>query len=627
KIKSGLSAGRVQSVAVRLIVEREREVREFKAVSSYRVTAELLTEKGELVKAELIKRFDKIEEAKAFLESCIKAIYTVSKLETKPTKKSPAPPFITSTLQQEASRKLSFSVKKTMKVAQDLYESGRITYMRTDSTNLSDTALKQAEDAITQMFGANYHQRRQYKTKNNSAQEAHEAIRPTDFSVASISASNDEQRLYELIWKRATASQMADAQLEKTVADITISTNKAVLQATGEVIKFDGFLKLYLESKDDEDEEEGSNLLPPLQVGQNLSLKEMVALERYSRPNARYTEAALVKKMEELGIGRPSTYAPTISTIQDRQYVLKDSKEGVKRDLNRLSLAKDVITQSVKSEVTGTEKNKLFPTDLGKTVTEFLVEAFQNVLDYSFTAKVEVEFDQIAEGKLVWQKMIGDFYTPFAAKVSEVGQDKTRVKTERLLGVDAESGKNVYAKIGPFGPMIQIGETSDEEKPRFASMRKDQIIEDITLQEAMGLFVLPRTLGEHNGKAVKSAIGRFGPYIQVGSEFASINKEKEREGITAYNVSLEQALAIFVAKQEADANKIIKTYTGSTGAKIVIARGKWNRPYLRYEKDNVPLDKGVDAEALSLEDCERIYAEWVKANPPKKAPAKAAKKK
>lgn len=598
KIRPDLSAGRVQSVAVRLIVEREREVINFQAVSSYRVTAEFLTDKKEVVKSELIRKFATKEEALAFLQSCISGVYTISNIETKPGKRSPAPPFTTSTLQQEASRKLGFSVKGTMRVAQTLYESGKITYMRTDSVNLSDTAMQQSEAAIKQLFGDKYHQPRKYKTKAAGAQEAHEAIRPTDFAITQIEGNSDEKRLYELIWKRATASQMADAQLERTTVDIKVSTNAEIFRAVGEVIKFDGFLKLYMESSD-EDEDEETPLLPLLSVGQTLSLKEMIALERFTRPNPRYTEASLVKKLEELGIGRPSTYAPTISTVQDRQYIVRENKEGVKRELGKLILKEGKITETTKSEITGAEKSKLFPTDLGMLVNDFLVKHFEQVMDFSFTAKVEELFDEVAEGKKVWHKIIGDFYTGFDAVVEKAKNEADREKGERLLGTDEKTGKPVYAKMLRYGAGIQIGTAQDEEKPQYARLRSDQRLETITFEEAMELFKMPRLLGEYEGKKVKAGIGKFGPYVQIGDKFVTLPKEE-----SPYDVTFERALELYAAKLEADAAKILRHFT----PEIQILNGRWG-PYIKYGVENIKIPKDINIETITLDDVERLKLE------------------
>lgn len=598
KVKKGLSAGRVQSVAVRLVVEREKEIMNFTPVSSYKVIAEFLTHKKEGLKAELSHKIEKSGYAVSFLESCIGATFTVTNVEKKPSKRSPSPPFTTSTLQQEASRKLGFSVSDTMKVAQSLYESGKITYMRTDSVNLSDTALQQSEAAIKQMYGNQYHQLRKFKNKNSGAQEAHEAIRPTDFSLTKVDGTKNEQRLYELIWKRTTASQMADAQLERTIVDILTSTNQAIFKASGEVILFDGFLKLYMESHDEEEEDENA-ILPPLKKGDTLDLSQMIATERFTRAAARYAEASLVKKLEELGIGRPSTYAPTISTIQQREYVEKGNREGKKREYNVHTLKAGKINSAVKSEVIGQEKNKLFPTDLGMIVTDFLAKHFVEIMDYSFTAKVENEFDEIAEGKIGWQEMIAVFFKGFSVTLEKTNQEADRAKSERLLGEEAATGRPVFAKLGKNGPLIQIGNTSDEEKPRFASLKATQRLDTITLEEAMELFQLPRTLGELDGKVVRTAIGRFGPYVQVGSVFVNLKAD------SPYDITLERALQLYEEKLEADLNKIIRQLKED----VVILKGRWNAPYLKIGKENIPLPKDINIDTLTLEDCYRLQEE------------------
>ncbi|MDX5478985.1 MAG: type I DNA topoisomerase, partial [Cyclobacteriaceae bacterium] len=529
KIKTGLSAGRVQSVAVRLIVEREREIEKFKSKSSYRITAQFDV-KGKVLSAELPKKFDTQEEAENFLKKCLDAVFTIENLETKPGKKSPAPPFTTSTLQQEASRKLYFSVAQTMSVAQKLYEAGKITYMRTDSVNLSQDAMQAAENEIKSAYGAEFHQSRKYTTKSEGAQEAHEAIRPTDFSKHEVTGDRNEQRLYDLIWKRAIASQMSDAKLEKTVATIGISTTPEKLTASGEVIKFEGFLKVYLESTDDEpeDEENGNKgLLPPLNVGQLLDLMEMKGRETFSRPAPRYTEASLVKKLEEMGIGRPSTYAPTISTIQKRDYVVKESREGTERKYVEMKVSNGKLTKSEKTEITGADKNKLFPTNIAMVVNDFLVEHFPNVIDFSFTAKVEKEFDDIAHGGQDWQDMIENFYGKFHLRVEETANvARADISSSRELGKDPKTGKPVIARLGRFGPLVQIGEQEDEEK-QFASMKKGQFIENITLEEALELFKLPREVGMFEDKKMVAGVGKFGPYIRHDSKFVSLKKEMD----------------------------------------------------------------------------------------------------
>jgi DNA topoisomerase-1 len=597
KVKPSLSAGRVQSVAVRLIVDREREVNKFTAMAAFRVVAIFTTDnQKEIFRAELPERFEKAPEAENFLQDCINAIYTVNSLETRPTKRSPAPPFTTSTLQQEASRKLGFSVARTMSVAQKLYESGKITYMRTDSVNLSDTALNAASDEIRSAYGEKYHQLRKFKTKSAGAQEAHEAIRPTFFEQHRISGDNSEQRLYELIWKRSIASQMSEASFEKTTAKIAISTRSEEFVANGEVMKFDGFLKVYFESKDDEevevnlDEENENSILPPLNKGQKLNLREMNATERYSRPPARYTEASLVKKLEELGIGRPSTYAPTISTIQNRGYVVKEEREGKKRDFQVINLKEGKINSLYKSENTGAEKNKLFPTDIGAVVNDFLVEHFKGIVDFNFTAKVEKEFDEIAQGLKNWTEMLRSFYNPFHTEVENTLQTANRASGERELGKDPESGKKISVRIGRYGPFVQIGESQEndeDEKPRYASLRAGQMIETITLPEALDLFKLPFQLENHQNKELSVGIGRFGPYIKWGESFISLPK-----GEDPLSVNLNRAIELIDQKNIAEApiaqfqNLPVTKGKGRFGPFI-----KWNNLYInvpaRYNFDNL----------------------------------------
>jgi len=558
KVKPSLSAGRVQSVAVRLIVDREREVNKFKATAAFKVVAIFYTDKQkEIFRAELPERFEKAPEAENFLKDCINAVYTVKSLETRPTKRSPAAPFTTSTLQQEASRKLGFSVARTMSVAQKLYESGKITYMRTDSVNLSDTALNAAAAEIKSAYGEKYHQLRKYKTKSAGAQEAHEAIRPTYFDQHTISGDSSEQRLYDLIWKRSIASQMSEANFEKTTAKISISTRSEEFVANGEVMKFDGFLKVYMESTDDEDaeinldEDNDNSILPPLAKGQVLNLREMNATERYSRPPARYTEASLVKKLEELGIGRPSTYAPTISTIQNRGYVVKEEREGKQRQFQVISLKNGQISAATKTENTGAEKNKLFPTDIGAVVNDFLVEHFKGIVDFNFTAKVEKEFDEIAQGLKNWTEMLRTFYNPFHSEVETTLQNANRASGERELGNDPETGKKISVRIGRYGPFVQIGESAEneeDEKPRYASLRSGQMIETITLEEALDLFKLPFQLEDYQGKELSVGVGRFGPYIKWGESFISLPK-----GEDPLSVNLDRAVELINEKNIADA--------------------------------------------------------------------------
>jgi DNA topoisomerase I len=627
KIKTGLSAGRVQSVAVRLIVEREREIEHFKTKASFKVTAVFETEKGKSFSSELSEKFDTEEEAFKFLEKCVGAKYTVKSLEKKPAKRSPAAPFTTSTLQQEASRKLGFSVAQTMTVAQKLYEAGKISYMRTDSVNLSDFAIDAAKDEITKAYGADFVFTRKYKTKSESAQEAHEAIRPTDFGKHEVDGERNEQRVYELIWKRAIASQMSDAQLEKTVVSIGISTVPQTLTARGEVITFEGFLKVYIESEDEEkDDEDAEGMLPAMAVGQGLNLDLMKALERYSRPAARYTEAMLVKKLEELGIGRPSTYAPTISTIQKRGYVVKEQREGKERKIKEIVLRKDKIESKVNTEITGAEKGKLYPTDIAMIVNDYLVQHFPNITDYSFTANVEKEFDDIAAGKKKWDSMIGNFYGAFHDKVVATGTLE-RANTNRDLGIDPKTGKKLFVRLGRFGPIAQIGETIEgsEEKPQFASLRKGQFLESITYEEALELFKLPREIGMLEDKPMIAAIGRFGPYIKHENKFYSIPKEDD-----PLEINEARGLEIVLAKRKADAEKLIKSFDENSDVKVL--NGRWG-PYIAAGKKNVKIPKDKDPASLTLEEClalaenapERKGRFARKTTAPPAAPVKTAK--
>ncbi len=624
KVKPSLSAGRVQSVSVRLIVEREKEIQEFKSTGSFRVTGLFhVIHNGQpaVIKAELPQRFKTRKEAVEFLERCLNAEYLVENIETKPAKKSPAAPFTTSTLQQEASRKLGFSVSRTMLVAQKLYESGKITYMRTDSVNLSDSAVAMAKEVIEKNFGKEYIQTRKFATKSKGAQEAHEAIRPTYMNVSEAGADASEKRLYELIWKRTLASQMSDAKLEKTNVTIGITTTDEKFIANGEVLKFDGFLKVYLESTDDEDEEVQEGILPPLKVDQKLAMDEITAQERFTKHPPRYTEASLVKKLEELGIGRPSTYAPTISTIQKREYVVKESREGETRSYEHLSLKNNKISQQKKTEVTGTEKNKLFPTDIGIVVNSFLMEYFKGIMDYNFTAKVEKEFDEIAHGLKEWTKVIHEFYYPFHEKVEHTLQTSEKFSGERKLGTDPKSGKDVIVRIGRFGPMVQIGNAEDEEKPRFAGLRKEQSLETITFEEAMDLFKLPRKVGEYEGKEIVAAVGRFGPYLRHDSKFYSLPKTDD-----PLTVKLERALEVIEEKREKDRQKVIKEFKENENIKIL--RGRWGA-YLAAEGNNYKLPKDKDPEKLTLEDCLIIIKEGTSTQKSrttrKKAPSKKKK--
>ena len=604
KVKPALSAGRVQSVAVRLIVEREREVNAFVSESWYRVTAvfEVPDANGEKVevKAELSRRFKTKEEAHAFLESCKSADFSISDIVTRPTKKTPAPPFTTSTLQQEAARKLGFSVSQTMVIAQRLYENGQITYMRTDSVNLSDLALGTSRQAIESMMGEKYVKTRQFATKAKGAQEAHEAIRPTYMEKESISGSAQEQRLYELIWKRTIASQMADAELEKTTATIAISNSENTFIAVGEVIVFDGFLRVYKESFDEEKEQEDEGrLLPPLVVGQVLEQTEISAVQRFSLCPPRYTEASLVRKLEELGIGRPSTYAPTISTVLQRGYVEKGNKEGVKREFDVLKLKNNKITETVKSEMTGNEKAKLLPTDVGIVVNDFLMEYFPEIMDYNFTASVEKQFDEVAEGEKEWTILMDKFYQEFHPLVEKTAQTKTEHKVgERILGTDLASGKPVSVKIGRYGPVIQIGSAEDEEKPRFAQLPKGMTLETITLEEALECFKLPRVLGEFEGKELSVGVGRFGPYVRVDKAFVSIPK-----GMDPLAISLEEAVELVVAKREAAENKTIKTFAEDPDLQVL--NGRYG-PYIAYKKKNYKIPENIEPADLTMEACFKL---------------------
>jgi len=667
KVKPSLSAGRVQSVAVRLIVEREKEILDFKYDSSYRVVANFIVGNNTIMKAELPQRFNTKKEAEEFLNKCKDANFTISSLETKPAKKSPAAPFTTSTLQQEASRKLGFSVAQTMNVAQRLYEAGKITYMRTDSVNLSNEAIAAAKNEITKSYGEEYSQIRKYNTKSKGAQEAHEAIRPTNMSVHNFTGDAQQARLYDLIWKRTVASQMSDAKLEKTTAKIDVSKSNEIFIAKGEMLVFEGFLKVYLESTDDENLDEQDGILPPLKVGETLSLENIIATEKFTHHPPRYTEASLVKKLETLGIGRPSTYAPTISTIQKRGYVVKEDRDGYERDFNTLTLENGNISDVDAKENYSVERKKMFPTDIGTVVNDFLVEHFGKVLDYSFTANIEEQFDEIAEGQKKWNKMIEDFYGPFHNQINDTLENADRASGERFLGDDPETEKPVIARIGKFGPMIQIGKTEDEEKPKFAGLQGDQTIGTITLNEALELFKFPKTLGKHEGHEVVVAQGRFGPYVKFDKLFVSIPKDEELGSI-----HLNRAIELIKEKQAADAP--IDEYEGKPVQKGVGRFGpfiKWNNMFInvnkKYDFDNlshqdivqliedkkqkeiekyihnwedkgislqkarwgrfniikgktkIELPKTTDAESLTLEQVEKIIAE--------NAPAKKTRKK
>lgn len=620
KVKPSLSAGRVQSVAVRLLVDREREVMAFSSSSAFRVIAMLTFEhqgKHYTLKSTLPRRISTLEEAKQFLEKCKSGKFSISEVEKKPSRRTPSAPFTTSTLQQEASRKLGFSVSQTMVVAQKLYEAGRITYMRTDSVNLSETAIESAKKQIGNAYGDKYHKMRQFTTKSKGAQEAHEAIRPTYMDQTPEKGDTQESRLYDLIWKRTLASQMADAELEKTVVKISVDGVEEHFEAQGEVVIFDGFLKVYTESVDETpDDDDVSKLLPPVQKGMQLNLSELTATERFANPPARYTEASLVKKLEELGIGRPSTYAPTISTIQKRAYVVKEEREGTPRNYFVLELVNESVNESVKTEITGAEKNKLFPTDIGTVVNDFLLEHFEQIMDFNFTAKVEKEFDEIAEGMKEWTKMIDSFYLPFHQTVEKTLVESERATGARLLGIDPKSGKNIYVRIGRFGALAQIGESDDEEKV-FSNLRQGQRLESITLEEAIELFKLPRKLDEFEGKEITIGTGRFGPYARHDSKFYSIPK-----GEDPLEIDFNRAVEIILAKRKADAEKVIVSFEEVDPA-IQVLNGRWG-PYIAQGKENYKIPKGTEPSTLSLEDCVAIIAN--PANQPKKVFKKSAPK-
>lgn len=617
KVKPALSAGRVQSVAVRLIVEREREIKDFKTEAAYRVIAIFTkTENGAKteIKTELNKRLKTKQEAYEFLEKLKTANFKVEDVEKKPMKKSPAAPFTTSTLQQEASRKLGFPVSLTMMIAQKLYESGKITYMRTDSVNLSALAINSAKSEVTSVYGKEYSKTRQFSTKSKGAQEAHEAIRPSYISEHTVSGTAQEKKLYDLIWKRTIASQMADAELEKTTITIGISNMSDYrFTAVGEVIKFDGFLHVYLEGTDDENLENEEGLLPAVSVQEILDLQEATATERFTQRPPRYSEAALVRKLEELGIGRPSTYAPTISTIQNREYVEKSNIEGTERKYNILVLKKDKISDTEKTEITGADKNKLIPTDTGIVVNDFLTEYFPNILDYNFTAKVEKEFDQVAEGEQDWTKLIDRFYKVFHPVVESATNMQTDHKIgERILGTDPKSGRQVSVKIGRFGPMVQIGTQEEEEKPLFAGLQKSQSITNITLEEALKLFDLPRSLGEFEDKDVSVGVGRFGPYIKHNSKFVSLPKDYD-----PYSVNIDDAISLILEKRKKDAEKLIKVFEEDSDLQIL--NGRYGA-YIAYKKDNFKIPKDVTPDSLTFDDCMKII------NDTEKKPAAKAKK-
>ncbi len=618
KVKPSLSAGRVQSVTVRLIVEREREIQNFKAENSFKVSA-IFDVDGTELKADLKTKFKTAEEAKSFLEKCKDAAFTIENLEKKPGKRTPAAPFTTSTLQQEASRKLGFSVAQTMSVAQKLYEAGRITYMRTDSKNLSATAINATKEIIPERYGDKYLKNRRYTGKSKGAQEAHEAIRPTDLRLSEAGNTNQEQRLYDLIWKRTLATQMADAELERTTITIGLSNSKEQFAAKGEVIKFDGFLKVYVESTDDDEadtEEKATGLLPPVKKNQTLRVKTIDATERFTHHPPRYTEASLVKKLEQLGIGRPSTYAPTISTVQKRGYVEKEDREGVKRNYRRLTLTGSSIEEKTLSEITGAEKKKMFPTDIGMVVNDFLIENFDKILDYNFTADVEKQFDQIAEGKVEWSKMIQDFYKDFHPNVEDTLENADRAKGERYLGDDPKSGKPIFARIGRYGPMVQKGETESEEKPAFASLQKNQSIQSVTLEDAITLFKLPREVGEHNGEKVTANVGRFGPYVKYQNTFVSLKKD---EGDDPLSVTIERAVELIDEKLEQLRKSKIKTFEEEP--ELEVLKGRYG-PYIKFKKKNYKIPKDITPEYLTLEQCKEIIEQGPAKRKPRKTTAK-----
>ena len=608
KVKQGLSAGRVQSVAVRLIVERESEITNFTPISSYKVVAFFVNNYGKIVRSELPQRFKLNEDAYAFMEKCKDANFSVESLEQKPAKKSPTAPFTTSTLQQEASRKLGFSVNQTMMVAQKLYESGKITYMRTDSINLSQDALAAAELEITNLYGEDFAQRRVYSSKSKGAQEAHEAIRPSYMNHKTVDGDSSHQRLYDLIWKRTISSQMSDAQFDRTTVKISISNTSEQFVAKGEVMTFEGFMKVYLEGKDDENEEQ-KGMLPKLEVGEALGLSEAISSQQFSRPPARYAEASLVKKMEELGIGRPSTYAATITTIQKRGYVEKENRDGFERVSQVIELKDGILSKSENTSITGAENKKLFPTDVGIVVTDFLVEHFSDVMEYSFTASVENEFDEIAEGKKVWNEMIASFYGEFHAKIEDVIGNVGKASGERELGNDPVNGEKVFARIGPFGPMVQMGEKQEDEnapKPKFASLMKGQTIQTITLDQAMDLFKLPRTVGEWDGKEIVASVGRFGPYLRYDGKFTSIKKDDNEDPLT---IDLEKSIELIRIKIQADKDRLIANFDGDPI--IQVLNGRYG-PFIQVspekgKKINVKIPKGTEPKDLNREECITLW--------------------
>lgn len=621
KVKPSLSAGRVQSVAVRLLVDREREITKFTPKNHFVVSGDFKSGSHSL-EAKLAHNIETDKEVNSFLSSCIKADFKVTEVQKTPGTKNPSPPFTTSTLQQEASLKLGFGVSRTMRIAQTLYESGLITYMRTDSVNLSEIAKNSAKDAIVDKYGQKYSRPKQYKNKSKGAQEAHEAIRPSDFSVGSVNVGNDEDKLYSLIWKRAIASQMAPAKLERTTIKIGAPSVSDLFLAKGEVIQFDGFLKVYLASNvdDDDDDKAIEGLLPDIKEGTSLAAETITARERFTKAAPRYVEASLVKKMEELGIGRPSTYAPTISTIQKRGYVEKKSNEGTERKYLIYTLDGDKVIKESATEITGRDRNKLFPTDIGMVVTDFLIEHFGDILDYNFTAEVEQEFDEIASGLKEWTEMIRRFYNPFHETVEDTLENSERASGERHLGEDPKTGERLIVRIGRYGPMAQIGETTEEKKPRFASLRNGQSIETITLEEALELFKLPRQLGEFEDKVVKANIGRFGPYVQHDGKFVSLKEDDPME------IELNRAIELIKEKRIEDEKKVIKTFTEDEN--MTLLNGRWGA-YLKIGKKNYKLPKDAEPEKLSYEECITISENQPKKGKAKKkkAPAKKGKKK
>jgi len=620
KVKPSLSAGRVQSVSVKLIVEREREIKAFEASEYYRVTADFLvkdaTGKEVVIKADLNKRFNSKADTLAFLEDCKVADYVIEDITKTPLTRKPVAPFTTSTLQQEASRKLSFSVAQTMSVAQRLYENGKITYMRTDSVNLSKLAIDTAKAEIIDRYGEEYSKVRQFATKSKGAQEAHEAIRPTFLNEPEVEGTSQERRLYDLIWKRTVASQMSNAQLEKTTATIAISTRSEKFTLTGEMIKFDGFLKVYIESVDDENEDDETDVLPSFNVGEPLKRDGITALQRFTQQPYRYAEASLVRKMEELGIGRPSTYAPTISTIQKREYVEKSQKLGTEREYVSLSLIDDAVEETVKTEMAGSEKGKLVPTDIGMVVNDFLQEHFPNVMDYSFTAKIEEDFDTIAEGKMEWTKSIDGFYKKFHQNIEHTMENAERSVGERLLGVDPKSGRDVFVRIGRFGPMIQIGTKDDEEKPQFAGVPKGSTMDSVTLEMALKLFELPRQLGKYEDKVVTVAIGRFGPYVRHDNKFVSLGKDYD-----PYTVELDTAIMLIEEKREVERNRLIQSFDEEPDLQVL--NGRYG-PYISFKKKNYKIPKDKDPKELTLDECRDLIENPIK--PQRKTKAKAKPK-